>query len=332
MAVTANETSRVAFGMDDRTTLQVPVPPASLVEHSPKSVLDPFQLPRTVTPFSRLCLTSCAVIRTVADQVPVFPLVSATPSRLPTCTLGGSTLTMIARALLLELTSASFCVAVRMCPLVATPAVFQLKVRVALAPAASPGIVWVPSVTPPVPPSVSTTSKVVVTSCPPTFCTVTTTGAVSPCVTRDGAVILARARSAGAVFTVTTTERVLLAALSSVRLCVATRVWPPSAAPVVLQLNVRVAVAPTASPVTVWVPIVTPAVASVKTTLKLVLTFSPPTFWTVTPTGAVLPCDREGAAEGTGAEPAVGGIVNKNVTDRGVLAARWLFTQVYGRG
>src|SRR3989442_12084735 len=83
MAVTANETSRVAFGMDDRTTLQVPVPPASLVEHSPKSVLDPFQLPRTVTPFSRLCLTSCAVIRTVADQVPVFPLVSATPSRLP---------------------------------------------------------------------------------------------------------------------------------------------------------------------------------------------------------------------------------------------------------
>src|SRR5439155_552257 len=173
MAVTANETSRVAFGMDDRTTLQVPVPPASLVEHWPTSELDPFQLPLTVTPFSRLCLTSCAVIRTVADHVPVFPLVSATPSRLPTWTLGGST--------------------------------------------------------------------------------------------------------------VTTTERVLLPALSSVRLCVATRVWPPSAAPVVLQLNVRVAVAPTASPVTVWVPIVTPAVASVKTTLKVVLTFSPPTFWTVTP-------------------------------------------------
>ena len=265
------------------------MPPASLVEHWPTSELDPFQLPLTVTPFSRLCLTSCAVIRTVADHVPVFPLVSATPSRLPTWTLGGSTVTTIARALLLELTSASFCVAVRMCPLVATPAVFQLKVRVALAPAASPGIVWVPTVTPPVPPSVSTTSKLVVTSWPPTFCTVTTTGAVSPCVTRDGAVILARARSAGAVFTVTTTERVLLAALSSVRLCVATRVWPPSAAPVVLQLNVRVAVAPTASPVTVWVPIVTPAVASVKTTLKVVLTFSPPTFWTVTPMAAVLP-------------------------------------------
>src|SRR5207247_6470518 len=115
MAVTANETSRVAVGMDDSTTLQVPVPPASLVDHSPKSVLDPFQLPRTVTPFSRLCLTSCAVIRTVADQVPVFPLVSATPSRLPTCTLGGSALTMTAPAFLIQCTSASFCGAGRLC-------------------------------------------------------------------------------------------------------------------------------------------------------------------------------------------------------------------------
>src|SRR5207249_1072543 len=192
MAVTANETSRVAFGMDDRTTLQVPVPPASLVEHWPTSELDPFQLPLTVTPFSRLCLTSCAVIRTVADHVPVFPLVSATPSRLPTWTLGGSTVTTIARALLLELTSASFCVAVRMCPLVATPAVFQLKVRVALAPAevqlkdrvavattASAVTVWVPIVTPAVA-SVKTTLKVVLTFSPPTFWTVTQMAAVLP--------------------------------------------------------------------------------------------------------------------------------------------------------
>src|SRR5436309_2072931 len=210
MAVTANETSRVAFGMDDRTTLQVPVPPASLVEHWATSELDPFQLPLTVTPFSRLCLTSCAVIRTVADHVPVFPLVSATPSRLPTWTLGGSTVTTIARALLLELTSASFCVAVRMCPLVATPAVFQLKVRVALAPAASPVIVWVPIVTPAVA-SVKTTLKVVLTFSPPTFWTVTPMAAVLPYVTDAGAVMPVKARSVGGGFTVTTAERALFA-------------------------------------------------------------------------------------------------------------------------
>src|SRR5258706_15459714 len=130
MAVTANETCRVAFGMDESTTAQVPVPPASAVTHWPTGP-EPFQVPVTATPLSALCRQSCAVIRTVADQVPVFPLVSATPSRLPTCTLGGSTLTTIARALLLEVTSASFCVAVRMCPLGATPPVFHRKLRVA---------------------------------------------------------------------------------------------------------------------------------------------------------------------------------------------------------
>ena len=58
----------------------------------------------------------------------------------------------------------------------------------------------------------------------------------------------------------------------------------------VFQLNVRVAVAPTASPATVCVPSVAPAVESVSTTSKLSLTFKPPAFCTVTPMDAVLPC------------------------------------------
>jgi hypothetical protein len=59
MVVTANETIGVEFGMDDSTTLQVPAP---LVEHWPTTELDPFQLPRTVTPLRGLCLKSCTVI------------------------------------------------------------------------------------------------------------------------------------------------------------------------------------------------------------------------------------------------------------------------------
>src|SRR5207247_10367733 len=104
-----------------------------------------------------------------------------------------------------------------------------------------------------------------------------------------GAVTPVTATSVDGGFTVTTAERWLLAALTSVRLWVATSVWPPSAAVAVVQLKVRVAVAPTASPVTVCVPSVTPAVASRRTPAKLVLTFSPPTFCTVTTTAAVLP-------------------------------------------
>ena len=96
---------------------------------------------------------------------------------------GALTVIAIARALLLELASGSFCVAVRMCPLIAAPAVFQLMVRAALAPAARPGMVCVPTTALPAEPSVSTTSISAVTSCPPTFCTVTTTGTVSPTVT-----------------------------------------------------------------------------------------------------------------------------------------------------
>src|SRR5216683_2705800 len=159
---------------------------------------------------------------TVAVQV--FPLLAAKPLRFPTWRLGWFTVIEIARALLDELLSASICVAIRMCPLVATPAVFQLNVRVALAPAPRPEIVCVPRIAFPAVPSVSTTSKLVVTSCALTFWTVTTTGAVSPCVTWAGAVILARARSTGCGVTLTVTEPWLFVALSSTRPCVATRV------------------------------------------------------------------------------------------------------------
>src|SRR5439155_22096228 len=154
-----------------------------------------FQLPRTVTPFNGLCLESCAVTRTFANQVSTALVVN--PSILPTCTLGGFTLIAIARALLLAFASGNFCVAVRICPLIAAPPVFQLIVPVTLAPIARPAKVWVPTTTLPAVPSVSTTSKLVVTSCPPTFCTVTTTVAVSPTVTLHGVVILANARSDG---------------------------------------------------------------------------------------------------------------------------------------
>src|SRR5258708_34187358 len=76
------------------------------------------------------------------------------------------------------------------------------------------------------------------------FCTVTATGTVSPTVTELGAVILASVISAGCGFTVTTVERWLLAALSSARLCVATRVCPPSAAAAVLHRDSPVPAAP----------------------------------------------------------------------------------------
>src|SRR5207245_10155842 len=55
-------------------------------------------------------------------------------------------------------------------------------------------MVWIATVVP-AHPSVSTTSKLVVTSCPPTFCTVTTTWAVSPCGTERGPVMPVTATS-----------------------------------------------------------------------------------------------------------------------------------------
>src|SRR5882762_1232061 len=133
--------------------------------------------------------TMAAVLPWATDAGAVTPLTA-------TSVTGGACTSIPTPTLLFAgLASASFCVANSVCPLSAAPAVFQLNVRVTLAPTASPVIVCVPRTALPYVPSVSTTSKLVVTSAPPTFCTVTTTGAVSPCVTRAGAVTLVTARS-----------------------------------------------------------------------------------------------------------------------------------------
>src|SRR3989454_6375534 len=115
--------------MDERTTVQVPVPapPSSLVTQVASGPL-PFHVPFTVTPFSGLCFASWAVIRTVADQVvsPGTPLL-AKPSRFPTWALGGFTVMEVARALFLQLATARCCVPVRKCPQNPAPAVIQLN-------------------------------------------------------------------------------------------------------------------------------------------------------------------------------------------------------------
>src|SRR2546421_12358438 len=96
--------------MAERTTLQVPVPPppSSLVTQVASGPL-PFHVPLTVTPFSGLCLASCAVIRTVADQV-VSPATSllAKPSRFPTWACGGVASHGNARAVFAGVGSACF--------------------------------------------------------------------------------------------------------------------------------------------------------------------------------------------------------------------------------
>src|SRR5438552_11364528 len=132
-----------------------------------------------------------AVAPCVTDAGAVTPLTAMS------VTGGASTSIPIPTLLFAGLASASFWVANSVCPPSAEPAVIQLNVRVTLAPAASPGIVCVASTALPCVPSVSATSKLVVTSCPPTFCTVTTTGTVSPCDTRAGPVTPVTARSAG---------------------------------------------------------------------------------------------------------------------------------------
>src|SRR5262245_47305275 len=110
------------MGKDASESTQVPgLPSALLVTHVTSGPL--FQLPWTVTPSCGLCRESCAVIRTFAVQLPSGAL-TVNPSRFPTCTLGGLTVIAMALALLLELASGSFCVAVRMCPAMMAPAVF----------------------------------------------------------------------------------------------------------------------------------------------------------------------------------------------------------------
>src|SRR5260370_789630 len=193
---------------------------------------------------------------------------------------GASTSMPIPTLLFAGLASASFCVANRVGPLSAAPAVFQLNVSVALAPTASPGIVCVPSTALPYVPSVSTTSKLGVTSWPPTFCTVTTTWAVSPRGTRPGAVMPVMARSVagegggggggcpdGAVTSIPI-PMLLFDALSSASCCVAKRVCPVIAAPAVFQRRSTVADVPTATPATAPVPRAGPAHPAVSTTAK----------------------------------------------------------------
>src|SRR5437867_1259123 len=225
--------------MAARTTVQVPATPSeSLVTHCTSGL--EFQFPRTVTPFRGLWRQSCTVIRTVADQVST-PL-TAQPSRFPTCMLGAVTVIAIARALLLELASGNFWVAVRMCPLIAAPAVLQLMVRVALAPAGIPGIVCVPTtalpvlqvkervvpapgaspvtvcvpiVTPPAVASVRTTLKLLLIFVPPMFWRVTLMVAVLPLPIDAGALRAVTATSFAGAFTETVTELWLLAVLPS---------------------------------------------------------------------------------------------------------------------
>src|SRR3989442_2958241 len=111
--------------MDERTKLHVPLPPAVVV-HCP-SELDPFQVPGTVAPFTRLCLQSCTVIFTVADHL--LMLLAAPPSRLPTWRLGGVTAIPIARASLLRPLLAQLSVTGRTGPFVGGPAVFHVESR-----------------------------------------------------------------------------------------------------------------------------------------------------------------------------------------------------------
>src|SRR6266571_2656496 len=124
--------------------VHVPFPPDSPLTHEP--VLEPPQLPCTSTPSTRLCFQSCTATTTVAVQL--VPLLTAPPVRLPTWTLGAFTLIPIAPALLLELASASICRAIRVCPAIATSAVFQGKSSVTLAPPTRPLTVCVPMVVP----------------------------------------------------------------------------------------------------------------------------------------------------------------------------------------
>src|SRR5882757_10853625 len=130
MPPTENETMAVVSGMADKVTVQLPV---SFVTHCPAA--EPgYQLPFTVAPAKGLCFALCTVITTVADHESAAR--TRLPSRLPTCMLGGFTTMPTARALLLELPSTNFCVAINVWLPVGTLPVFQLKVLVALAPAA----------------------------------------------------------------------------------------------------------------------------------------------------------------------------------------------------
>src|SRR2546426_12546271 len=89
-------------------------------------------------------------------------------------------------------------------------------------------------------------------------------------------------------FTVTLVDAWLLAALSSVRLWLAVSVWPPIVLPLVFQLKVSVAAAPTASPMIVCGANGAPSGASCSVTSNAPTGWLP-TFLTVTPTFTLAP-------------------------------------------
>src|SRR5258708_39881945 len=140
--------------------------------------------------------------------------------------------TSIARPMLLfwELSSGSCDVANSVCPVIATPAVFQGISTMIDAPTGRPFTVPVPAVGP-AHPSVSRTVKVP-TSTSPTFCTVIRTCAVSPWATERGPVAFVNAISVGLGVTVKSSDRRLLAPLSAEIYGAARGECPPCAAPV----------------------------------------------------------------------------------------------------
>jgi hypothetical protein len=249
---------------------QVPGTSASLVTHWTSG--PEFQLPRTVTPFTGLCRESCARDPNVRRQVrprssqsrPISDVHAGCGHR------DDHRARVVARARIRQLLRGGEDV-----PTDARPAVFQLKVRTTLAPRPSPGIVCVPSTALPAVPSVSTTSKLAVTSLPTHVLHRDRNGGRVTPVHRPGRGNRRVCKVGRRRFTVTVAERELLAALSSLNDCVRhQRMTAQRGASAVFQLNERVAAALTASEGTDCVPIVTPAVASVSTTLKLP-TFSP---------------------------------------------------------
>src|SRR5882762_8183799 len=121
------------------------------------------------------------------------------------------------------LSSGSLEFANRVCPVIAAPAVFHGISSVVLAPPARLGTVPV-ATTGTIHPSLNSTLNGAVISTSPTFWTVTITCAVSPWVTERGPAIPVVAISSGLGVTLIIVARRLFPALSSARVCVATRV------------------------------------------------------------------------------------------------------------
>ena len=266
-----------------------------------ESVRTTSKLPLTFKPPTFWTVTPMEAVLPWVTALGATTLLTAT-----SVTGGASTITLMPTVLFEGSLSASLTDANSVCPVTAAPAVFQSNVRVAIAPTASPAIVCVPRIGP-LNPSVNTTSKLVVTSCPPTFFTVTTICAVSPWFTRAGPVMPVMATSvpggggggggggpggAGAV-TLIAIPMLLFAELSSGSLLLAKSVCPVTAAPAVFHRISTVVVDPAARPGTLAVPTTGTAHPSLSSMVKGEVTSTSPTFWTVTTTCAVSPWATE---------------------------------------